>query len=64
MAERNGWMNYKIENGYLLLYTEGGFRAEKQDFYIEGSKITKIGSLDTEKDREYQKIDAADQLII
>ncbi len=57
-------MNYKIENGYLLLYTEGGFRAEKQDLYIEGSKITKIGSWDAEKDREYQKIDAADQLIM
>ncbi len=43
-------MNYKIENGCLLLHTEEGFQAVKQDLYIEDGKIAKIGSFGAGKE--------------
>ena len=57
-------MNYKIENGKLLIYENDEFKIVEDDLYITDGEITSIGSRADIDDSLFEKINAADHLVM
>ena len=58
-------MKYLIKNGLLLHWDGENFQIKKDDIFINGSTIEKIGELENTTDIEcYEIIDAEGQLVM
>ena len=58
-------MKYRIVGGMLLLKDEAGFKAEKKDLYIDGTKIVSIGQApEGTEEGAFETVDASDHLVI
>jgi len=55
-------MNYKIENGTLLLPTESGFVTEQRPLWVKDGILSLTAP--TEDDRTYERVNAADRLVM
>ncbi len=56
-------MDYRIENGTLLLYEDGVFKTKQKDIYIKNGKIEAIGKAPEHGDK-YECVDASDMLVM